>query len=179
VAAADEPLAPPEAYRRYGPAMRRKAERILANREDAGDVVQALFVDLVERGVERVELAYLYRAVTNRCLNLIRDRRNRERLLERQEPALRGPARVRCDDQVIGLDLLMRLGGRLDDKHMEVLVCRYVDDMPQDEIALLCRTSRKTIGKRLQRIRERMAELRGEAEAPGDGPRSAGGGGEP
>lgn len=169
--AASSPLSAPEAYQRHGAAIRRKAERILQNREDAGDVVQQLFVDLVERGVERVDLPYLYRAVTNRCLNFIRDQRNRERLLERQEVALRGPARVRCDDQVIGLDLLCRLSGALDDRHLEVLVCRYVDDMTQDEIAALCRTSRKTIGKRLQRIREEVASLGGSsaASAPGAG----------
>jgi RNA polymerase sigma-70 factor (ECF subfamily) len=168
VAAADEQLSAPDAYRRYGPAMLRKAERILQNREDAGDVVQSLFVDLFERGVERVELPYLYRAVTNRCLNLIRDRRNRDRLLERQQAALRGPARVRCDDAVIGLDLIVRLGGELDLKHLEVLICRYVDDMSVDEIAELLGTSRKTIGKRLGRIRDRVAHLR-EARAAGGG----------
>jgi RNA polymerase sigma-70 factor, ECF subfamily len=167
VAPAAESLSPPDAYRRYGPAMLRKAERILASRADAGDVVQSLFVDLVERGVERVELAYLYRAVTNRCLNLIRDRRNRDRLLERQEPALRGPARVRCDDAVIGLDLLIKLSERLDARHMEVLVCRYLDDMPQEEIADLIGTSRKTIGRRLDRIRGKVAALRA-----GDGARA-------
>ena len=171
MAAVGEPLGPPDAYRHYGPAMLRKAERILGNREDAGDVVQSLFVDLVERGVERVELPYLYRAVTNRCLNVIRDRRNRERLLDRQEAALRGPARVRCDDEVIGLDLLLKLGGRLDARHLEVLVCRFVDDMSQDEIAELLGTSRKTVGKRLDRIRGQVAELRaseaGQARARG------------
>jgi RNA polymerase sigma-70 factor, ECF subfamily len=171
VVAADEPISALDAYTRYGPAMLRKAERVLQNRADAGDVVQGLFVDLVERGVERVEMAYLYRAVTNRCLNLIRDRRNRERLLERQEPALRGPARVRCDDRVIGLDLLLRLGGQLDGKHMEVLICRYVDDMSQEEIAELCGISRKTVGRRLQRIRDCVealgAELARDASAGG------------
>jgi RNA polymerase sigma-70 factor (ECF subfamily) len=171
VEAASSLLSAPEAYQRHGAAIRRKAERILQNREDAGDVVQQLFVDLIERGVERVDLPYLYRAVTNRCLNFIRDRRNRERLLERQEVALRGPARVRCDDHVIGLDLLCRLSAALDDRHLEVLVCRYVDDMSQDEIAALCRTSRKTIGKRLQRIRDQVAALAGPAAASAPGAR--------
>jgi len=162
--------------------MLRKAERILQNREDAGDVVQSLFVDLVERGVDRLELPYLYRAVTNRCLNLIRDRRNRDRLLERQQAALRGPARVRCDDAVIGLDLLVRLGGQLDRKHLEVLVCRYVDDMSVEQIAELHGTSRKTIGNRLRRIRERVALLVGsrgpaaQGQGEGQGDASEGGG---
>jgi RNA polymerase sigma-70 factor (ECF subfamily) len=150
-----------EAYRLYGPALLRKAERVLGNREDAGDVVQSLFAELIQRGEARVELSYLYRAVTNRCLNLIRDRKTRDRLLEREQPVLRGPARVRCDDAVIGLDLLCKLSTRLDAKHMEVLVCRYVDDMGIEEIALAIGQSRKTIGKRLARIREAVVAISG------------------
>lgn len=154
-----ESLATVDAYRRYGPALARKAERMLRNPEDAADVVHSLFVELLQRRAGELTLPYLYRAVTNRCLNLIRDRAGRERLLARQEPALTGPARIRCDDQVIGLDLLARLGERLDRAHMEVLVCRYLDDMSQEEIAEHLDTSRKTVGKRLQRIREQVTEL--------------------
>src|SRR5687768_13365769 len=40
---------PQSAYRAYGPALVRKAERMLRNREDATDVVHALFVDLIPR----------------------------------------------------------------------------------------------------------------------------------
>jgi RNA polymerase sigma factor (sigma-70 family) len=164
-----EPATDPlEAYRTFGPALLRKAERILSNREDAGDVVQTLFAELVQRG-GRIELPLLYRAVTNRCLNMIRDRQNRERLLARQEPALRGMARLRCDDAVIGLDLLMKLSARLDARHMEVLALRYVDDMGMEEIAAVVGQSRKTVGKRLARIREEVAALvaAGRAEAAG------------
>jgi RNA polymerase sigma-70 factor (ECF subfamily) len=162
VESATDPL---QAYRLYGPALLRKAERMLANRDDASDVVQTLFAEIVGRGSERVDLPLLYRAVTNRCLNMIRDRKNRDRLLAREEPALRGMARVRCDDAVIGLDLLCKLAGRLDGKHMEVLVCRYVDDMGVEEIAAMIGQSRKTVGKRLARIRDQVAELVGAREA--------------
>lgn len=157
-----EPATDPlEAYRLYGPALLRKAERVLANGDDARDVVQTLFAELIGRGGERFELPLLYRAVTNRCLNMIRDRKNRERLLAREEPALRGTARVRCDDAVVGLDLLCKLSARLDARHMEVLVCRYVDDMGVEEIAQLVGQSRKTVGKRLARIRDEVAALVG------------------
>ena len=154
-----EPATDPlEAYRTFGPALLRKAERMLSNREDASDVVQTLFAELIQRG-GRIELPLLYRAVTNRCLNMIRDRKNRERLLAREEPTLRGMARLRCDDAVIGLDLLLKLSARLDSKHMEVLVCRYVDDMGVEEIAAVVGQSRKTVGKRLARIRQEVAAL--------------------
>ena len=150
---------PQTAYRTYGPALIRKAERILRNRDDAVDVVHALFVDLVHRPPPAMDLPYLYRAVTNRCLNAVRDRSTRARLLAREDQAVAPAARVRCDDEVIGLDLLARLTDRLDERHLEVLVCRYVDEMTQDEIAEHLDTSRKTIGKRLARIRDEVLAL--------------------
>jgi RNA polymerase sigma-70 factor, ECF subfamily len=150
---------PQTAYRTYGPALIRKAERLLRDRDDAVDVVHGLFADLVQRPPAAMDLPYLYRAVTNRCLNVVRDRGNRARLLARQEAAVAPRARVRCDDEVIGLQLLIRLADRLDAAHLEVLVCRFVDDMTQDEIADHLATSRKTIGKRLARIRDAVKEL--------------------
>ncbi len=149
---------PLEAYKKFAPALLRKAERILCNREDAGDVVQSLFAELIQRGGS-LDLPLLYRAVSNRCLNMIRDRQNRDRLLAREEPTLRGTARVRCDEVVIGLDFLLKLSARLDARHMEVLVCRYVDDMGVEEIAAAVGQSRKTVGKRLARIRDEVAAL--------------------
>jgi RNA polymerase sigma-70 factor (ECF subfamily) len=146
-------------YQRYGPALLRKAERILQNPQDARDIVQELFVEMLEQQRTEVDLPYLYRAVTNRCLNHIRDRNNQQRLLKERDGALRGPIRTRCDDQVIGIDLLIRLARRLDNKCSEVLIYRYFDDMTQDEIAGFLRTSRKTIGKRLNKIREQVKVL--------------------
>jgi RNA polymerase sigma-70 factor (ECF subfamily) len=136
----------------------RKAERVLRNRDDAVDVVHALFVELVHRPPPTMDLPYLYRAVTNRCLNVVRDRATRERLLAREETALAG-ACARCEEHVVGLQLLARLTDRLDRAHLEVLVCRFVDDMTQDEIAEHLGTSRKTVGKRLARIRDELIAL--------------------
>ena len=158
-----EPVGDPQsAYRAYGPALVRKAERILRSREDAVDVVHALFVDLIPRWSATVDLPYLYRAVTNRCLNAMRDRGTRARLLERDAAAVAPIARVRLDDAIVGVGLIAALAERLDDGHLEVLVCRFVDDMTQDEIAAQLGLSRKTIGKRLDRIREEVIALREE-----------------
>lgn len=149
------------AYQRFGPALVRKAERILRNREDAVDVVQALFTDLIARGAAPVDLPYLYRAVTNRALNVVRDARGRARLLERQQATL-APAPRASGAQVVGLDLLARLCDRLDADHRDVLVARYVDELTQDEIAALYGVSRKTVGKRLARVDAAAAALAGE-----------------
>ena len=156
---------PRDAYRAYGPALVRKAERMLRSREDAVDVVHALFADLIPSWTSAVDLPYLYRAVTNRCLNLVRDRGTRARLLEREAPAAAPVGRVRLDDELVGIALLGALADRLDDGHLQVLVCRFVDDMTQDEIAGHLGVSRKTVGKRLDRIRDTVTALRGGEEA--------------
>ena len=43
---------------------------------------------------------------------------------------------------------------------MEVLIARFVDDLTQEEIAEHLGLSRKTIGKRLDRIREELLAIR-------------------
>jgi RNA polymerase sigma-70 factor (ECF subfamily) len=134
---------------------------MLGNRADAQDLVQALFVDLLARG-ESPDLAYLYRAVTNRALTFLRDTQNRTRLLESNDDALRGPVRTRCDDRVIGMDLLHKLTSTLDERAQEILIYRFFDDMTQDEIATLIGLSRKTVGKIEGDIRAAIAELGGE-----------------
>jgi RNA polymerase sigma-70 factor, ECF subfamily len=146
-------------YRRYAPALLRKSRRLLCNHAEAEDVVQGLFLDLMTQNNASLDLAYLYRAVTNRCLNKLRDEGNRQRLLLNQDDTLRGPVRTKCDDQIINLDLLVKLLDRLDRRAAEVLVCRFYDDLTLEETALLLSVSRKTVGKRVQRIRQEIQTL--------------------
>ena len=155
-----------EIYRRYGAAVRRKCERVLRNAADAEDVTQALFMELLQKGHTDVTLPYLYRAATNRCLNLMRDRRRRHALLEREQATLAPPPRTLLEGRVVGLDLLTQLMSRLDAKSAEILVYCFIDDMGQEEVAELLGTSRKTVGKRIARIRtevRRLSELEGGA----------------
>jgi RNA polymerase sigma-70 factor (ECF subfamily) len=107
-----------------------------------------------------VDLPYLYRAITNRCLNALRDRGTRARLLERDQVAAAPVGRVGLDDAVVGLRLIAQLTEMLDESHLEVLVARFVDDMTQEEIAEHLGISRKTVGKRLDRIRDQVIALR-------------------
>jgi RNA polymerase sigma-70 factor, ECF subfamily len=156
-----------EAYERYGRALIRRAARVVGNPDDARDLVQTLFTDLYQRDDVPLDLPYLYRAVTNRCLSFLRDESNRACLLERNVMALAPAARTRCDDRVIGLDLLAKLVRELDDAETEVLTYHYLDDMTQDEIATLLGLSRKTVGKRLERLRQVVRRV---ADADGSKP---------
>jgi len=151
-----------DAYLRYAPALQRKAERILQSRADAQDVVQSLFLELLQSPETPKDLAYLYRAVTHRCLNLLRDQKTRARLLQEHDALLRGPTRTSCEARTIDLQLLGKLVQSLDQAHAEVLICHYFDDMPQEEVASLLGISRKTVGLRLARIRALVAKLSGQ-----------------
>lgn len=132
----------------------------MRSREDAIDLVHTLFVDLIPRWTTDMDLPYLYRAITNRCLNAIRDANTRTRLLAREQPAPVG--RVALEDEIVGVRLIAQLAERLDEAHLEVLVCRFLDDMTQEEIAEHTGLSRKTVGKRLDRIRDEVLALREE-----------------
>lgn len=155
-----------DTYRRYGPALLRKARRLLRNEDDARDAVQALFVELIARDELIGELPYLYRALTHRCLNAIRDEKNRTRLLERESPALAGATRIAPDTQALGLAALCKLSDLVEESVMETLVYRFYDEMGLEEIAVTMRVSRKTVQNRLQRASDVLAQLETERGGP-------------
>ena len=151
-------------YAKYGPAVLRRCERILGNRSDAEDVMQTLFIDLLESGRTDVDFAYLYRAAANRCLNLLRDKKRRAELLKRE--AQSAPVgRHRLHEQVVSLELLSKLIDRLDERSAEILVCRYLDDFTQEQIASFLGLARRTVWSTLQEIR-RIAENLSDVSAP-------------
>jgi RNA polymerase sigma factor (sigma-70 family) len=152
-----------DSYRRYGPALLRKARRLLRNEDDALDAVQNLFLELLERSDAVLELPFLYRALTHRCLNLLRDEKNRARLLARESPLLRGSSRILPDAQALGLDVLCKLSARVEEPVMETVVYRFFDEMGLEEIAGVMNVSRKTVQNRLARAQEMLATL-GEPE---------------
>jgi RNA polymerase sigma-70 factor (ECF subfamily) len=66
----------------------------------------------------------------------------------------------------VGLDLLAKLLNELDESETEVLTYRYLDDMTQEEIASLLGLSRKTVGKRLERVSAAVRRLTGGPGSP-------------
>lgn len=155
-----------DSYRRYGPALLRKARRLLRNEDDALDAVQNLFLDLLQRPEPVLDLPFLYRALTHRCLNLLRDNKNRARLLERESPALRGTSRLSPDTQALGLDTLCKLASLVEEPVMETLVYRFFDEMGLEEIAAVMRVSRKTVQRRLVRATQALSELNDQEAEP-------------
>ncbi len=149
-----------EAYARYRPALLRKAQRLLRSRALAEDVVQGLFVNLLEERVSSDAFAYLFRAVSNRCLNILRDdKRHQELLVRRME---RATFCTREADSVMAMDMLVKLARKLEPEVVEAVTYAHFDDMTQEEIAQLMGLSRRTIGKYLDEAQVALRELGGE-----------------
>ena len=81
-------------YLRTGHLVLRRARRLLGQSEDASDVLQDVFLELAKRRDELKGSAsvttWLYSVTTHQCLNRLRNRRTRQRLLAEQGPPLRG-----------------------------------------------------------------------------------------
>ncbi len=131
---------------------------MLGNPYDAEDVVHALFVDLLKKKNTQVGLPYLYRAATNRCINILKMRKNHRQLLDKQTEIL-APPRTMIDEKTISLDMLTKLVQKLDKKSSQILVYKYLDDLKQDEISELIGMSRQSIRKRLLKINRLARQL--------------------
>ena len=134
-----------ELYRRYGPALLRKAERMLQDRDEAQDLVQGLFLDLLQRPRAAADLPYLYRAITQPLPQSPARSGNQGRLLSQHDQALRGLPGSHVDQIVLDRQLLASLARSLDARAWEILVYHFIDDMTQEEIATL----RGPAGRRL------------------------------
>lgn len=126
----------------------------MRNEDDAMDIVQALFLDLISRPPRSLNLAYLYTAVTNRCLNLIRNQSKRSTLLDGHAQEMCGSGRTALGSSLLTLELLTRLVSALDEKSAAIVVYHFIDDMNQSEIAEQIGMSRRGVVKRLAKIRE-------------------------
>lgn len=153
------------AYTRYGPALVRKAQRMLGSEAEALDVVHELFVGFLECPPKSLDLPYLYVAVTRRCLNRIRDGKNRLRLLENHhhQGCRLGPG-VPLDGRTVDRDLLFRLFQRLSVREVEVLTLCFMDGLRQEEAARALQVSRRTVVTRLARVRSAARALNKETE---------------
>jgi RNA polymerase sigma-70 factor (ECF subfamily) len=150
------------AYREYHHSVLRRATQLLGSEHNAREVVQEVFLALIGnpaqfRGASSIA-TWLYSATTHLCLNRIRDRDTRARLLaERVAPAQSEAVPARVDDLAAARQLL----GRLPEKLARVAVYAYFDGMTHDEIADILGCSRRNVGKLLARL----AELSGATEA--------------
>ena len=142
----------------------RTAYAITGHRQDAEDVLQSLFVNLLQRGVtpevRQHPARYLHRAAVNLSLNVLRTRKRRRLVgIDTLEIPTAGdvPEDVRERDEQH--ERLMEAMASLKPRALEILLLHYKHDYSDAQIAALLGTSRGTIAVALFRIRARLRTL--------------------
>ncbi|MCB9731729.1 MAG: sigma-70 family RNA polymerase sigma factor [Deltaproteobacteria bacterium] len=142
-----------ELYRSYGPAVLRRVRRFVAP-SDAEEVVHEVFLKVVERHAsfraDSSPATWLYRLVTNHCLNRARDAgRRRELLAEHGAPAWQSAGAPADPEARVFLAELWRA---LDADAAELGVLYFVDGMTSAEIARVLGVTDRTVQNRVNRL---------------------------
>lgn len=160
-----------EIFREYAPLMYRTAFIVTGSRQDAEDVLQTIFLKLLQREAP-VEFrtsprSYLYRASVNLALDIVRARKRRtfthdvELLgipVPEAEPEMDEDLR-RCLQDAIA---------QLNPRAVEILILHYEYEHSDAEIARMLRKSRGTVAVTLYRARARLKKLMARALSPGE-----------
>lgn len=145
-------------FRQHSKFIYRTAYRITGNTEDAEDVLQNLFVQMLRRDLPpdfgTNPKAYLYRAAVNLSLNVLRTqgRRSSDPLLDIQDPSTREQSRGEAQ---VAEELRQALS-ELNPRAAEILILRHVHGFSDAEIATLLGTTRGTIAVSLFRSRTKL-----------------------
>lgn len=146
-------------FERYHPVVYRRCLALLRHEPDAEEAVQEVFVAALS-GLGRFRLraaplTWLYAVATRHCLQRLRNARARA-----VKAALLVPEVAAAPELSAALELEGTLRG-LSLEELELVVLAWRDELTQEEIAVVTRQSRKTVGKKLARLTLR---LRGAAD---------------
>jgi RNA polymerase sigma-70 factor (ECF subfamily) len=148
-------------FRRYGPLVIRRCRYLLNDEEEALEVSQEVFVQLLRRRGKlkvRNPSSLLYRMATNLSLNRIRDRNRKPttnddellyQLASMEEPTARLEAR----------STLQYLFGRHQESSRVIAVLHFVDGLTLEEVARKVGMSVSGVRKRLDALRKTLAEM--------------------
>lgn len=152
-----------ELVREHQDSVMRLAGRLLGWRSDPDDVVQEVFLAAWEklaefRGEARIA-TWLYTVTVNACRRHQRRRLSQWNLLERlrnRQPQRSSTAPTsRLDDQEVG-EQVRRAIRTLPARYREVVVLRYLEDLPIAAIAAIVGVQPNTVETRLSRARKRL-----------------------
>jgi len=158
-----------QVFREHQQRVFRAAYRVTGNATDAEDVLQNVFLRLARRDEDALPVdnlsSYLYRAAINAALDLLRARRDTERVgIEEAQRLLSAPAEGAPDRVQEAQELrawLRRALARLRPRAAEVFALRYLEGYENHDIARMLRISRVAVAVTLHRTRRRLRrELR-------------------
>jgi RNA polymerase sigma factor (sigma-70 family) len=140
----------------------RTAYGVTGRVEDAEDVVQTIFLRLLQRDAApklvQHPKAYFYRAALNQSLTTVQARRRRERTEDGEELADSIPARASSHAERMHRRLYEAIA-QLNPKAASMVVLRYLHGYSDAEIGRLLGTSRGVIAVTLFRARARLRSL--------------------
>ena len=143
-------------FERYQGVVYRRCLGLLRSEEDAAEAVQEVFEHAL-RGLGRFRLAsspltWLYAIATRHCLQQLRNRSTRalkDALFSGEPDSVLPDLAARAD--------LERSLAALSAEELQLCAYAFHDGLTQEEISELLRLSRKTVGRRLRALAERLA----------------------
>jgi RNA polymerase sigma-70 factor, ECF subfamily len=152
-----------ELYRRFGPALFRRAISLLSDEPEAHEIVQETFLQFW-RGRKKFRresspFTFLYRITTNLSIDKLRRRRTAGNQMSYDDHHESQSGRL-PDARIIAASEIAMLTQGLDDEVVTIGVMSLVDGLTQEEIAEALGLSRRTIVKRLKNFRRVTDENR-------------------
>ncbi|HSN91803.1 MAG TPA: sigma-70 family RNA polymerase sigma factor [Anaeromyxobacteraceae bacterium] len=145
-------------YRTHGHVVLRRARLLLGSDADAQEALQEVFASLLRSPGELRSagsvVAWLYRATTHFCLNLLRNRRTGARLVEIHRPPAPATGGARAD----ALAEVRRILALLPEEVGAAVVYHHLDGMTYDEVGEQLGCSRRKVGYLLERAQGLLAE---------------------
>lgn len=143
-----------ELYRHHAPGAFRRARRVLGSDADAHEVVHDLFLSLWERPEQYAGKSsmstFIYGAVTHACLNRIRSRNNRQRLMREHLAVQPLDTAARADaEQSAALRAALE---RMPEPLAQVAIYYYFDELTHRDIARVLGCSHRHVGDLLERL---------------------------
>jgi len=152
-----------EIFREHYQLVYRTAYSVTGNRQDAEDVLQTIFVRLLQReyppDLWKSPKAYLYRAAVNVSLSILRSRKRLRTAVDVEELDLPATDNGSSDpDDEIQRSLLNAIA-QLNPQAVEMLILRYEHNYSDAEIARMLGKSRGSVAVTLYRARARLKNL--------------------
>jgi RNA polymerase sigma-70 factor (ECF subfamily) len=145
---------------RYYDRCARFAVRMLGNRDDAEDALQATFLRAYRalgRYQERDKFsAWLYRILVNQCRSLAARRSHRERVFVREEAAMANAPDEAPDWTGESQEWVQRVLSELDPLLREAFLLKYVEELSYEEMSALTGASVSALKMRVKRACDRL-----------------------
>jgi RNA polymerase sigma-70 factor (ECF subfamily) len=151
-----------EIFREHYQLVYRAAYGVTGSRQDAEDVLQTIFLRLVQREVppdlKTSPRKYLYRAAINAALDTVRNRK-RQRLSDAFEPGDFPATDPEANSKERTQQRLVDAMAQLSPQAVEMLILRYQQGYSDAQIAAMLGKSRGVIAVTLYRARRRLKHL--------------------